>query len=176
MTQEIFQNNQIDLSQLPAARDIEWQPLQPAYRQLRLLNTTLWSAAGIAAVSIILPLAPVHVWIPLAAYALVVLFTALQVLFIVRGFPYKGFALRSRDIFYRTGWLYKRQTSVPYNRIQHVDLRQGVFERAFGLCKLNIYTAGGQSSDITIPGLTDDTAQQIKEYILRETISQDEEE
>jgi membrane protein YdbS with pleckstrin-like domain len=72
--------------------------------------------------------------------------------------------------------LYKQQIAVPFNRIQHVDIRQGILERAFGLSKLNVYTAGGQSSDITIPGLRDDQAQRLKEYILRETTTQDEQE
>lgn len=176
MPQEIFQNTQIDLALLPAVRDLEWKPLQSSYRRLLLLSTALWCAIFIAGITIAIPVVPLPTWIPLLAYVIVIAFTLLQLLFIVKGFPYKGYGLRMHDILYKSGWLYKKQIAVPFNRIQHVDIRQGVFERAFGLSKLNIYTAGGQGSDITIPGLMDEEAQRLKEYILRKTTVQDEEE
>jgi hypothetical protein len=107
------------------------------------------------------------------AYAVVIVFTILQLISIYKGFVFKGYALRMHDILYKSGWLYKKQIAIPFNRIQHVDIRQGLFERAFGLSKLNVYTAGGQGSDITIPGLLDDDARKLKEYILRETTDAD---
>jgi membrane protein YdbS with pleckstrin-like domain len=176
MQQEIFQNTQIDLSVLPSVGELNWKPLQRSYKRLLLLSTVLWCAAFIAGITIAIPIVNVPIWVPLLAYGFVISVALLQLLFIVKGFPFKGYALRMHDILYKSGWLYKKQIAVPFNRIQHVDIRQGVFERAFGLSKLNIYTAGGNSSDITIPGLLDEDAQRLKEYILRETIAQDEEE
>ncbi|HLF65197.1 MAG TPA: PH domain-containing protein [Saprospiraceae bacterium] len=176
MQQEIFQNVQIDLSLLPSAGGLDWKPLQQSYRRLLLLSVGLWCAVLIAGITIAIPVTQLPTWVPLLAYAVVIVFSLLQVIFIIKGFPYKGYALRMHDILYKTGWLYKKQIAVPFNRIQHVDIRQGVFERAFGLSKLNIYTAGGQGSDITIPGLLDEEAQHLKEYILRKTTAQDEEE
>ena len=174
--QEIFKNTQIDLSQLPTASDLAWRPLQRAYRQLLLLSSILRCAVFIALITIAFPFVEVPVWLPLVAYLFVIAFTLLQILAIFMGFPYKGYALRTHDILYKTGWLYKKQIAVPFTRIQHVETRQGIFERAFGLSKINIYTAGGQSSDITIPGLPEDVATRLKEFILRETTARDEEE
>ncbi|MDX1479761.1 MAG: PH domain-containing protein, partial [Saprospiraceae bacterium] len=71
--------------------------------------------------------------------------------------------------------LYKRQTTIPFTRIQHVDVRQGVLERSYDLGKLNIYTAGGQGSDLSIPGLRFDEAQRLKAFILGK-VTEDEEE
>ena len=174
--QEIFQNTQIDLSQLPAASDLVWRPLQRSYRQLLLLSSVLRCAVFIALITIVTPFVNIPIWLPFIAYIVVIAFTLFQILAIFLGFPYKGYAQRTHDVLYKTGWLYKKQIAVPFIRIQHVETRQGVFERAFGLSKINIYTAGGQSSDITIPGLPEDDARQLKEFILRETTSRDEEE
>ncbi len=176
MQQEIFQNSQIDIALLPSVNDLEWKPLQPSYRRLLLLSTALWCAVFIAGITISIPLINLPIWISLLAYAVVIVISLLQLLFIVKGYPFKGYGLRMHDILYKTGWLYKNQIAVPFNRIQHVDIRQGVFERAFGLSKLNVYTAGGGGSDITIPGLLDEEAQRLKEFILRKTTVQDEEE
>jgi membrane protein YdbS with pleckstrin-like domain len=169
MQQEIFQNGQVDLAALPSVADLTWKPLQASYKKLLLLSVGLWCAVFIAGITIAIPLMRVPVWVPLLAYALVILLSIVQVVFVIKGFPFKGYALRQHDILYKYGWLYKNQIAVPFNRIQHVDTRQGIFERSFGLSKLNIYTAGGQGSDITIPGLLDADAQQLKEYILRQT-------
>jgi membrane protein YdbS with pleckstrin-like domain len=176
MQQEIFQNHQVDLAQIPSAGEITWKPLQAAYRRILILSAVSWSAFFIVGITIAIPFVNMPDWISLLAYLLVVFLAIVQLAFIVKGFPYKGYALRMHDILYKSGWLYKQQIAVPFNRIQHVDIRQGVFERAFGLSKLNVYTAGGQGSDITIPGLPEDEAQRLKEYILRETTQQDEEE
>lgn len=176
MMQEIFRNAEVDLGQLPSAEDLSWRPLEPAYRRLLLLSTCFSCAIFVGLTMLILPFAGVPMWIPMAAVGLVLLITAVSVIAILKGFPYKGFALRARDILYRTGWLFKKQVAVPFMRVQHVDIRQGAFERLFGLYKINIYTAGGESSDITIPGLLETDAQRLKEYILRETTWRDEEE
>jgi membrane protein YdbS with pleckstrin-like domain len=176
MEQHIFRNAQVDISLLPSAFDLQWMPLQRAYRRLLLLSTAFGCAVFIAIISLSLPLLNLPGWIPLTAMGVVLAVTAIQVLGIVKGFPYKGYALRQHDMLYRTGWLYKKQIAIPLIRVQHVDIRQGLFERVFGLYRINIYTAGGDSSDLTIPGLLEIEAQRLKEYILKETTSGDEEE
>jgi len=176
MAQLIFENGQVDLSSLPSAEHLDWSPLETSYKRLLLLSTAFGSAVLIAAVSFVLPFAQLPPWIPLGAVGLILLIGAVQVLAVLKGFPYKGYAVRMHDLLYRTGWLYKKQIAIPFTRVQHVDIRQGLFERFFGLYRLNIYTAGGESSDLTIPGLPEHKAQRLKEYILRETIARDEEE
>lgn len=39
----------------------------------------------------------------------------------------------------------------------------------YSLYSLKIYTAGGHSSDLVIPGLAEDKAQGLKEFILKKT-------
>ena len=56
-------------------------------------------------------------------------------------------------------------TSVPFNRIQHTEVTQGPLGRLFDLAKVKVYTAGGSSSDITIVGLNEKNAHQLKDHI-----------
>lgn len=173
MQQEIFQNAQMDLDAIPSLEPVTWTPLQRSYQRMSLLLTCLWTAFFLAVITIGVPLFPMPVWIPLIAYGVVIVLFVIQLISVIRGFPYKGYVLRTHDILYREGWLYKSQVAVPFSRIQHVDIRQGIFERTFGLSKLNIYTAGGQGSDISIPGLLDGDARKLKEFILRETAQEE---
>lgn len=78
----------------------------------------------------------------------------------------RAYFLRSRDITLRSGWLWRRVVSVPYNRIQHVETGQGVIEKWYGLASLYVFTAGKSSSDLAIPGLEADHAEKLKDYIL----------
>lgn len=83
-----------------------------------------------------------------------------------RIFKSKYYGLRDHDITYKSGWIWKRRTTIPYHRIQHCEISSGPFERMFELCTLNVYTAGGSSSDLSIPGLTNKVGQELKQHIL----------
>ena len=89
------------------------------------------------------------------------------------GFPKKGYLLRERDISYKTGLIYFKQITVPFNRVQHVEVSQGVLEKIFKLSSVKVYSAGGSTSDLSIPGLTVADAQKLKAFIS-EKISQHE--
>jgi uncharacterized protein len=175
MAQEIFENTEIRLTELPSVDTLQWHPLERIYRRMLLLLAAFRCAVLVTVVVVIMPFVDIPAWIPLAVVCAILVVTLVQVLFIVQGFPYKGYAVRSRDVLYRTGWLFKRQIAIPLSRLQHIEVRQGILERLFGLSRINIYTAGGESSDLTIPGLPEQDAQRLKEYILRETTVSDEE-
>jgi membrane protein YdbS with pleckstrin-like domain len=88
----------------------------------------------------------------------------------------RAYLLRSRDITWRSGWLWRRVVSVPYNRIQHVETGQGVIEKWYGLASLYVFTAGKSSSDLAIPGLEAGHAEKLKDYILGQVGGQQKEE
>jgi membrane protein YdbS with pleckstrin-like domain len=91
----------------------------------------------------------------------------------ILGFAKKGYLVREKDISFKRGLIAYKQTSVPFNRIQHVEVNQGVFEKIYNLSSLKIYTAGGTSSDLTIPGIAIETAHNLKAF-LSEKISEHE--
>jgi len=166
---ELFTNDQIDLQGLPDAEQMEMIPLEPAYKTVRYI-----SAALIAFVIITASWAIVMFQPDLAPYGyigagLMTLIAWWMVVYNGLAFHYMGYAIREKDITYKSGWLWKSMTTVPFNRVQHCDLRQGIIDRRFGLSKLTIYTAGGQSTDLMIPGLLPETAEKLKTFILRST-------
>jgi len=88
----------------------------------------------------------------------------------------KSYVLRQKDISYRTGVFFRDWITIPFSRVQHCELSRGILERTFGLAQLHVYTAGGSSSDISIPGLRDDVAMQMKEFVISKIKDLDEEE
>ena len=96
--------------------------------------------------------------------AIVILVSYIAVI-IFLGFSKKGYLVREKDISYQKGLITYKLTSIPFNRIQHVEVNQGVLEKFFKLSSVKIYTAGGNTSDLSIPGLPEEIAQNLKAFL-----------
>ncbi|QIO23154.1 PH domain-containing protein [Haloarcula sp. JP-L23] len=83
------------------------------------------------------------------------------------------FGLQDDALFLVRGVLTRRDTSVPYVRVQHVDTTRGPIERTAGLASVVVYTAGSRGADITIPGLRPERATELRER-LRDLASESE--
>ena len=81
------------------------------------------------------------------------------------GLPKRMYAIREKDISYKSGLWVKKMTTVPFSRIQHVETDEKPISRLFGLASLSVYTAGDSSDDLEINGITRETALKIKEFI-----------
>jgi membrane protein YdbS with pleckstrin-like domain len=84
----------------------------------------------------------------------------------------EGYILRAKDIYFQQGFFWTKKMIIPFNRIQHASVHQGPLERYFNIGKLRIFTAGGQSSDLTIPGLSMEDAIRLKQLIGDKTGTQ----
>lgn len=166
---ELFTNAQIDLTGLPEAEQMEMIPLEPAYKTVRFISAGLVAAVIILVSWMFALFQPALSPYGYIAAVVLTLISGWMVTYTTIAFDYMGYAVREKDITYKSGWLWKSMTTVPFNRVQHCDLRQGILDRRFGLSKLTIYTAGGQSTDLMIPGLLPDTAEKLKTFILRST-------
>lgn len=174
---QYFENQQIDLGSLPKIEDLIYQPLEKKYLIVLLIGRLIFFIVSAAILTVLYFTAPFYVpnaylYAGLVLYILYIFWTFLTT---YKGFKYKSYALREKDIIYRSGWLWRYVTTAPFNRVQHVRIDQGPIERRFDLAKLKIFTAGGTSSDLTIPGLTPERADDLKEFIVKKT-QQDEEE
>jgi len=84
-----------------------------------------------------------------------------------------GYVVREKDILFQKGVWVIKTTIVPFNRVQHVSTTQSLFDKYFKLKNVKIFTAGGQGSDIKIPGLTPEKALQIKEWIAHKIVAEE---
>ena len=80
-------------------------------------------------------------------------------------FKKRRYVVREKDISYKKGVLFRSITTVPFNRIQHVEIDEGPISRFLGLVSLSVFTAGDSSDDLKISGLLKEEAEQIKEFI-----------
>jgi membrane protein YdbS with pleckstrin-like domain len=78
----------------------------------------------------------------------------------------KKYAFREHDVIFRSGVVSLETMIIPYNRVQHVGLEEGLLSRYLGLAKVQVFTAGGNSSDLEIPGILKDEAEDIKQLLM----------
>lgn len=165
----LFNNPEIRLDELPEAESLELIPLEKAYKTARYASASI--TAGILTMIswLIVLFQPEVGLIGQSLAVLVTLISVWMVFYNGLSYKYMSYAVREKDISYKSGWLWKSMTTVPFIRVQHCDIRQGLLDRRFGLAKLTIYTAGGQSTDLMIPGLLPETAERLKTFILNAT-------
>lgn len=168
---DIPANPELDLSLVPRLEALEYTGVSMRYRTLRLL---VWG--GIQFAILLLVLSPFWTsWVPgmeveldtsywFVPLGLQLVLGMVWLLEEVFGFPRRGYAVRDRDITYRSGWFSRSTVTVPYGQVQHLELTQGVLARAFGLKHLKLYTAGG-SGNLRIAGLAEEDAEVLRSVL-----------
>lgn len=163
---ENFTNETIDTKQLPRFEEVVYTSMNKNYWKVTLLNSAIFFIIlGIALVFGLLFIAEMK---PNRELFVVLYFVILvsTVFFLRLGFLKKGYAFRNHDVLYKCGLVALKSMVIPYNRVQHVALHEGFISRIFGLATVEIFTAGGSSSDLEIPGIPKEEAENIKQLLM----------
>lgn len=162
-----FNNNTIDISTLPKFEDTTLNPLQKDYFKVMLIQFAI--VFGILFIGIIaLYFISVEELIKDKIIYFVIgwlVLLVLSFLYLKISFAKKGFALREHDVIFKSGVISETTIIVTNNRVQHVALHQGMLSRYFGLASIELFTAGGSSSDLKINGLLFEDAKKVKESV-----------
>lgn len=164
---QAFTNETFDLDSLPKYQEIELTAPHPSYWKVIVINLVIFLfILGAAIASLILLVEDVNIspYVIIGSY---LIFAILLFLLYRASFKKRGFALREKDIVYKSGIIAETTTIVPLNRIQHIALDEGIISRSYGLATLQIFTAGGQSGHLHIAGIEIEKAKSIKEMLLR---------
>ena len=163
-------NNSTESDQKLAS--LQWERLHPNFLRVSLM---WWGILySIIAVGMIL----VFLFIPETRHTGAILGTASTYVFLliwtiattIASIRRSRYTLREFDLLWEHGWFFHRQHVIPFNRIQHLVVHSNPISRKFGLVRLGIYTAAGESKDVAIPGLTQEIADELK-LILSKHIS-----
>ncbi|MGB3414263.1 MAG: PH domain-containing protein [Microbacteriaceae bacterium] len=76
-----------------------------------------------------------------------------------------GYLLREDDLLFRRGIMFRRFVSVPYGRMQLVDITRGPLERSQKLATLKLVTAAA-STGVMIPGLPIEEAEGLRDHLV----------
>jgi len=92
----------------------------------------------------------------------------------LRRYQARGYRLQADRLRVMRGLLFRRDTVVPFGRVQHIDVEQGPVERFYGLGRLVLHTAGNHNASVSLPGLAHEDAvamrEAIRSHVTRETM------
>ncbi|MDN5203461.1 PH domain-containing protein [Fulvivirgaceae bacterium BMA10] len=165
---ELFKNSAINIEELPNVQELQTERLSPGYLKiLRIQSNIFFLVISVGFLTLLIFRLDISNILVQIIAGVIWLFVLIAInLYIPKAFNKKGYAIRERDIVFKTGIWWKKSVVVPFNRIQHCELHQGPLSKIFNLFSLTIFTAGGSSSDLRIPGLMQDDALRIKEFLL----------
>jgi uncharacterized protein len=84
--------------------------------------------------------------------------------FLARRVAAWGYAERRGDLMVRRGVLIRRESVIPYGRMQFIDVTAGPVERSLGLATVRMHTAAA-ASDARIPGLELAAASKLRDQL-----------
>ena len=110
-----------------------------------------------------------NLWI----FFLFLLYLVLCYLWAKLSYRYWGYELTQKAIKVEKGVIWKKYISIPYDRIQNVDIYRGVLARILGLSDIHIQTAGysgygkrGFGTEGRLPGLDVKKSEQLREELI----------
>lgn len=86
----------------------------------------------------------------------------------------RGYQISADRLRVVRGLLFRFDTVVPFGRVQHIDVHQGPLDRFFGIATMTVHTAGNHNASVSLPGLGEPLAREMREdiraHIRRETL------
>lgn len=143
--------------------NLNFEPLDDKYCSAKFCGVAILYVALIGIASLIL-LSDV-IWMFAAVEGIIIALAIVNLLIIPKACRFKGYALGNDDITYRTGILFPKTTTIPYPKIQQVSIKQNPITRLYHLYAVEIVNGAQQLSTLSIPGLTQETADNIKNIV-----------
>ena len=143
----------------------EWRRVSAKYIGVELVGVALFGVVAIGATLVF----ALTKWFaePLGWIAVGVAVVVTLVMFVVvpRRVRSIGYQLRDDDLLFRRGIMFHRVVSVPYGRMQLIDINRGPVARFLGLAELRFVTAAA-ATGVTIPGLPDADADSLRDALV----------
>ncbi|OLP52118.1 hypothetical protein BJM39_01485, partial [Salmonella enterica subsp. enterica serovar Javiana] len=147
---------------------LAWRPVSSRLRTARL---TVLAAVAVPLLVVALLLA-VLVWAWAWVVVAVLLLVAATVAWVVtRQVSAITWAEAAEELVVRRGRLFRSMVSVPYGRLQYVDVQSGPLARRLGMATVELHTASPQSGG-RIPGLPTAEAEALRERLAARGESQ----
>ncbi len=166
-----FINDQVFDIQLPQIATLEYSPLEKNLLKADLIWNVIFFAIAYFVSFGLRWFAEVEWMIDYGSYIWlgIGVLMLLSLVYTYFEFHKKSYALRQKDIVYNKGLFWQSSIVIPFNRVQHCEVSQGPIDRLYKLAELKVFTAGGSSSDLSISGLSPETAARIKDFIVTKT-------
>jgi membrane protein YdbS with pleckstrin-like domain len=138
--------------------ELAWNHVSPRLRGIRLTVLALCLTPLLVASALVAALVTPWAWIGFAVLAVLTLWSAWVIHRQVSAITWIELP---DELVIRKGRLFRTLVSLPYGRLQYVDVQSGPLMRARGLASCEFHTASPQSGG-SLPGLTTGEAEDLR--------------
>ncbi|MBF4571521.1 PH domain-containing protein [Herbiconiux sp. VKM Ac-1786] len=142
--------------------DDGWRGVSPKFVGVELVSSLI---GGLVLCAITVPFILLRTWFGWPALAVAVVITIVTLALAPRRVRAIGYRLRADDLVFRRGIMFHRVVSVPYGRMQLIDINRGPVARALGLAELKFVTAAA-ATGVAIPGLVAADADALRDRLV----------
>jgi membrane protein YdbS with pleckstrin-like domain len=166
-----FTNDQLSLDSLPKFTAAEKISIDARFAGIRLGLVLLVYVVLVGFVLVPLQLVPevrafTFSLIGLSGGAVLIVFATLLACYVYAYTKSIHYAVRDHDLILSSGVFWHKELIQPLKRVQHVEVTLGPIDKYFGLANIRLFSAGTGLSTFRIPGLTEEVAGQLKQYVL----------
>ena len=153
-------NFQLNLDEITPEYEPDFLLLDWKYRSAYIVCTALvYFSLMVFALLLLLTNIP---WLFISAESILAAACIINLMILPKAYFHKGYAIREHDISYCNGIMFPKITTIPFLRIQQVSIKQNPVSRLFHLYSVEIVNGAQGMDAITIPGLSEETANKIK--------------
>jgi membrane protein YdbS with pleckstrin-like domain len=138
--------------------DLPWRAVSPKLTLVRLITLAITLAVPLIASIALAVLVTRWLWIATAVIVVIGLWSAWV---IARQVSAISWIELDEELVIRKGRIFRSLVSVPYGRLQYVDVQSGPLMRAFGLAQIELHTSSPQSGG-DLSGLTIAEAEELR--------------
>lgn len=138
--------------------ELPWRPVSPALRTVRLITLVAWLAPVVLGLAVLALLVSTWFWVGAGVVALLLAWGAWLV---VRQVSAISWIELPDEIVIRKGRVFRSLVSIPYGRLQYIDVESGPLMRSRGIASCEFHTASPESGG-TLPGLPTAEAEALR--------------
>jgi membrane protein YdbS with pleckstrin-like domain len=142
----------------------DWQRLSPKFRTMRRLVLLVVVGVIFSAAAVVVGLASGLWWLSAIIWAVALVIIVIRWIVLGRNWRSWGYLERDDDLFITHGVLFRSLVTVPYGRLQLVEVSSTPLQRWFGLATVELITASA-STDAVIPGLLPAEAKRLRDEL-----------
>ncbi|RZK50245.1 MAG: PH domain-containing protein [Pedobacter sp.] len=168
MIDSTLKNDLILPDQLPLFEEVPLFKPDPKYWRVIMINLIIVGLIFVAVISSLWIFSDFPISVLYLSTGGTLIFYVLAWILYYKSFQKRGYALREKDIIYKSGILIEKTMVIPLNRVQHIGVEEGIFQRIYNLASLQVFNAAIHGSPLVVRGLPKEIAFQLKSEILNQ--------
>jgi uncharacterized protein len=141
-----------------------WQPVSSKLSIERRLGACAAGLVALVALTVLVVLFGGPAWAVASAVLVPVALTVWAWWVLGRNARSWGYAEREDDLYIRHGVMFRKLVTVPYGRMQYVDVHAGPLDQLLGIANVHLHTASPGTSAV-IPGLPAQEAARLRDRL-----------